>query len=80
MENRDGFSSRVEEKSFTIQYCGPQNNLVMYLAFWIICSMIIVYLLSQKPLNNGLISEKFNGPFMVPAVHRHLVLLHVGMT
>lgn len=53
---------------------------VTYLAFWIICSMIIVYLLSQKPLNNGLISKKFNGSFMVPVVHRHLVLLHVGIT
>ena len=34
------------------------------------------YLLSQKPLNNGLISKKF----IVPMIHMHLVVLNVGMT
>lgn len=50
-----------------------ETNLLCFWVFWTIYSLIIVYSLSQKPLNSELIVRIFEGPSMFPNIHRHLV-------
>lgn len=58
-----------------------ETNLLCFWVFWTIYILIIVYSLSQKPLNSELIVRIFEGPSMFPNIHRHLVcelMLSVG--
>lgn len=53
---------------------------IMCLAFHTICSLIVMHLLSQKPLKNELIIVKLSsGPSTCCTIHRHVVLLRIRM-
>lgn len=47
---------------------------VMCLTFWITCSLITVWFLSQNLFNNGLTGKILNGPSNFLTIHKHLIL------